>query len=190
MQRGAFFTSIELLWKPGDGFFCFGENYEGGLEVEKKDLPATSNTTREKESTLVQKTTHSPCCLWYLFGVHGIPYIHSARICRSRWRGCRSGCMDKGQLNHEGCVQPDSSHLHGSRHCHSLGGAPDDELLPFRAHRGREPGVAETHLHHMGGSERPGLHHGIYYPVLFRRKMGRLMPEHISEAGHADCRKE
>ena len=164
MQRGAFFTSIELLWKPGDGFFCFGENYEGGLEVEKKDLPATSNTTREKESTLVQKTTHSPCCLWYLFGVHGIPYIHSARICRSRWRG--------------------------SRHCHSLGGAPDDELLPFRAHRGREPGVAETHLHHMGGSERPGLHHGIYYPVLFRRKMGRLMPEHISEAGHADCRKE
>ena len=70
--------------------------------------------------------------------------------------------MDKGQRDHEGRVQPDSSHFHGGRHCHGFGGAPDDELLPFRAHRGREPGVAEAYLHHMGSPERLGVHHFVF----------------------------
>lgn len=83
--------------------------------------------------------------------------------------------MDKGQRDHEGRVQPDSSHLYSGRHRYGFGSAPDDEFFPLRANRGREQGVAEAHLHHMGSTERPGVHHGLYHSVLCGWQVGWLM---------------
>lgn len=81
----------------GGSHFCFGDqNHEGGSEVEENDSPA-AHTDREKESTLVQKTAHSPCRLRHIPGFQGIPRIHNARICRGGRRRCRGECMDKGQ---------------------------------------------------------------------------------------------
>lgn len=105
-------------------------------------------------------------CLLCLPQFHDVPAVYPAGLC--------CGCMDKSHGNHEGRLQPDCSHLHRGSDCHRFGGPADDELLPLRTHGGREPGMAETYLHHLGNLKQPGVYHGLHHSVLCRRQVERL----------------
>ena len=177
-QRGAFFapfTAIRIFppLQPGGKkvmpicgmAFSFHHQilFKGGPQIETEKQTADACPGRKEAKTQVFPCKGSLLCLPQF---HDVPDVYPAGLC--------CGCMDKSHGNHEGRLQPDCSHLHRGSDCHRFGGPADDELLPLRTHGGREPGMAETYLHHLGNLKQPGVYHGLHHSVLCRRQVERL----------------
>ena len=169
-QRGAFFASLtaeptfpclpsgrkKTMPVPVAWFFFHNQIlFKGGPQIETEKQTADACPGRQKAQSQVLPCEGRLLCIPKFYDV---PDGHAAGLCL--------GCMDEGHGDHEGRLQPDRAHLHRGRHRHRFGGPFDDELLPLRPHGGREPRMAEAHLHHLGDLKRPGVHHGLHHPVL------------------------
>ena len=169
-QRGAFFAPLtaEPIFPclpsgrkktmPVTVAWFFFHNqilFKGGPQIETEKQTADTCPGRQKAQSQVLPCEGRLLCIPEFYDV---PDGHAAGLCL--------GCMDEGHGDHEGRLQPDRAHLHRGRHRHRFGGPFDDELLPLRPHGGREPRMAEAHLHHLGDLKRPGVHHGLHHPVL------------------------
>lgn len=139
--------------KSGAVSVFWSKSVNGGFAIETRTVPAHPSIALEGK--------HWP---WSLFCVPCAQYVcidGAGRIGRND--------LGKGGRNHEGRLLSNSRHLYHRRCRHCGGSTASDEFLKVRPNRPRIQVLAQAHHHHLGGTERAGLHHGVYHALLSGR---------------------
>ena len=115
--------------------------------------------------------------------LYGLLMCHYARMLRFTCirRIGHTDHLGKGNRDHEGRLQSNSSDLHNRRCRNRRRSTAFDELLTKRKNGRRVKSLAQENHHHLGDLKQPWLHYGIRNTLLHRRTMEWMIPNHRKE---------